>query len=149
MAADPTSTVIFISDNQSEIHRARQWSHDHGYSIKTFTSLQWQNGLSNPIFRSMLFANPDSQKRQASNVGQVVSFPETLKQSKASPSTSTIKEVEKLAIQEAICVFQGNLTKTALSLGIGRATLYRKVKLYNIDLSNMRSRRKIKALKAA
>ena len=147
--ADPTSTVIFISDNQNEIHRARQWSHDNGYAIKAFTKLQWQNGFSNPIFKSMLFTNPNSQQ-QKSNMGQIVSFPaESSKRSKASPSTSTIKEVEKLAIQEAICVFQGNLTKTALSLGIGRATLYRKVKLYNIDLSNMRSRRRIKTLKAA
>ena len=137
---NPNSTLIFISDNQDDIHKARQWSNEHNYNIKTFTSLQWQNGLSNPAFRSRFLATHHS-----STMGQVVPFPDNAsKQSEiASPSTSTIKDVEKVAIQEAIYVFKGNLTKTAASLGIGRATLYRKVKLYNIDLSRPRSQRKV------
>ena len=137
---NPNSTLIFISDNQSDIHKARQWSNEHNYNIKTFTSLQWQNGLSNPAFRSRFFTTPNL------NMGQVVPFPDSnTRQSEMTigPSTSTIKDVEKVAIQEAIYVFKGNLTKTAASLGIGRATLYRKVKLYNIDLSRPRSRRKV------
>ncbi len=137
---NPNSTLIFISDNQDDIHKARQWSNEYNYNIKTFTSLQWQNGLSNPAFRSRFFTTPNH-----SNMGQVVPFPDnTSKHSEATgPSTSTIKDVEKVAIQEAIYVFKGNLTKTAASLGIGRATLYRKVKLYNIDLSRPRSQRKV------
>ena len=138
---NPNSTLIFISDNQDDIHKARQWSNEHNYNIKTFTSLQWQNGLSNPSFRSR-FLTP----LEHSGMGQVVPFPDNSvsRQSETTaPSTSTIKDVEKVAIQEAIYVFKGNLTKTAASLGIGRATLYRKVKLYNIDLSRPRSQRKI------
>ena len=137
---NPNSTLIFISDNQSDIHKARQWANDNNYNIKTFTSLQWQNGLSNPAFRSRFLSTPNHL-----DMGQVVPFPDNSRQSEVttSSSTSTIKDVEKVAIQEAIYLFKGNLTKTAASLGIGRATLYRKVKLYNIDLSRPRNRRKV------
>lgn len=135
---NPNSTLIFISDNQSDIHKARQWSNEHNYNIKTFTSLQWQNGLSNPAFRSRFLSTPNHL-----NMGQVVPFPDGHSRQSEMTTTSTIKDVEKVAIQEAIYLFKGNLTKTAASLGIGRATLYRKVKLYNIDLSRPRSRRKV------
>ena len=135
---NPNSTLIFISDNQNDIHKARQWSNEHNYNIKTFTSLQWQNGLSNPAFRSRFLTTPDQSK-----MGQVVPFPDNTSRQSETTGPSTIKDVEKVAIQEAIYVFKGNLTKTAASLGIGRATLYRKVKLYNIDLSKPRSQRKV------
>ena len=135
---NPNSTLIFISDNQNDIHKARQWSNEHNYNIKTFTSLQWQNGLSNPAFRARFLTTSNY-----SEMGQVVPFPDSTSRQSETTGPSTIKDVEKVAIQEAIYVFKGNLTKTATSLGIGRATLYRKVKLYNIDLSRPRSQRKI------
>ena len=43
-----------------------------------------------------------------------------------------LKDVEKDAILFAIEHFNGNLSKTARALGIGRATLYRKLEQYNI-----------------
>ena len=55
----------------------------------------------------------------------VVFFPRRNKVSK-------MNELEALAIQQAIRTCNGNLTEAAKALGIGRATLYRKVKLYNI-----------------
>ena len=47
----------------------------------------------------------------------------------------TMDEMESTAIREAIFQFKGNLTEASKALGIGRATLYRKVKRYNIDTS--------------
>ena len=44
-------------------------------------------------------------------------------------------EVEKQAISDAIMECHGNLTEAARELGIGRATLYRKIKQYDIDVS--------------
>lgn len=140
------STVIFISDNQKSIHSARQWAYNHGYRIKTFTSQQWQNGLSNPKFieQCLTMSSP-----QVLTSGQVIPFPEPSarlgtkrSQVKALP---TINEIQKTAITEAIQRFHGNLTQTSLALGIGRATLYRKVKLYNINLSSLRKSKGVKA----
>ena len=41
----------------------------------------------------------------------------------------------------AIHAYRGNLTEAAKALGIGRATLYRKVKLYNIDPASARRKK--------
>lgn len=65
----------------------------------------------------------------------------------AAPSSNeakvhTINELEAVAIQNAIHNFDGNLTEAARALGIGRATLYRKVKQYNIDPSMARRSKK-------
>jgi len=44
----------------------------------------------------------------------------------------SLKQIETKAIQEALSYYQGNITMAAKSLGIGRNTLYRKIKDYNI-----------------
>ncbi len=44
----------------------------------------------------------------------------------------TLKELEKQAIAEALTEHRWNMTVTAFFLGIGRATLYRKIKRYNL-----------------
>jgi len=49
-----------------------------------------------------------------------------------SPPVTSIKEVEKERIIEAIRTLNGNLTKVASELGIGRSTLYRKMKRYGL-----------------
>jgi DNA-binding protein Fis len=44
----------------------------------------------------------------------------------------TLQQVEKLYIEFVIKSHKGNLTKAARTMGIGRATIYRKVKEYGI-----------------
>lgn len=44
-----------------------------------------------------------------------------------------LDEIESLAIQRAIMIANGNLTKVATSLGISRPTLYRKIKQYGLN----------------
>ncbi len=53
---------------------------------------------------------------------------------------SKINDLEAKAIRDAIHAYNGNLTEAARALGIGRATLYRKVKLYNINPASARRR---------
>jgi transcriptional regulator with PAS, ATPase and Fis domain len=43
-----------------------------------------------------------------------------------------LDDMERKAIQQAIAKHQGNLSKAALELGLGRATLYRKIKKYEL-----------------
>jgi len=54
---------------------------------------------------------------------------------------SKMNDLEAQAIEQAIHAYRGNLTEAAKALGIGRATLYRKVKLYNIDPSSARRKK--------
>ncbi|WP_120632727.1 sigma-54-dependent Fis family transcriptional regulator [Ruegeria sp. EL01] len=49
------------------------------------------------------------------------------------PANLDLHGIESVAIQRAIEQENGNLTKVALSLGISRPTLYRKISLYGLD----------------
>ncbi|NJL25847.1 MAG: hypothetical protein HC902_12195, partial [Calothrix sp. SM1_5_4] len=72
---------------------------------------------------------------------KILHFPQPGSGSDEDKKVRTINELESIAIENAIHEFGGNLTEAAKALGIGRATLYRKVKQYNIDPSNARKKR--------
>lgn len=57
--------------------------------------------------------------------GQVSCAPE---ESRSSNPVSTLEQIEKQAIREALQCFGGNISRTAQALGIGRNTLYGKLK---------------------
>ncbi|HEV2701273.1 MAG TPA: sigma-54 dependent transcriptional regulator [Steroidobacteraceae bacterium] len=48
-------------------------------------------------------------------------------------ATLNLEQLEKQAIQKAIAKHEGNLSKAAQSLGLGRTTLYRKMARYGIE----------------
>ncbi|MDY6984207.1 MAG: helix-turn-helix domain-containing protein, partial [Pseudomonadota bacterium] len=55
---------------------------------------------------------------------------------KAAPRESAslnLEDVEKETIQKALVKHQNNLSRTAAELGLGRATLYRKMSKYGIE----------------
>jgi len=54
-------------------------------------------------------------------------------QNSAEPETLNLRSLEKQAIQRAIAQHQGNLSKAAQALGLGRSTLYRKMMQYGIQ----------------
>jgi DNA-binding NtrC family response regulator len=49
------------------------------------------------------------------------------------PVTLNLEELEKQAIRTAIARHEGNLSKAAQSLGLGRTTLYRKMARYGLE----------------
>jgi DNA-binding NtrC family response regulator len=53
--------------------------------------------------------------------------------SPAEPATLNLEVLEKQAIQKAIAQHQGNLSKAAQALGLGRTTLYRKMTRYGLQ----------------
>lgn len=50
--------------------------------------------------------------------------------------TGTLRNMEQMLISDTLAANQGNMARSAKLLGISRATLYRKVKDYNIDTIN-------------
>ncbi len=48
------------------------------------------------------------------------------------PATTNLEELEELTIRKVVDKYQGNMSKVAKELGIGRTTLYRKLEKYGI-----------------
>lgn len=56
------------------------------------------------------------------------------------PPPTSLEEIEAEAIREALDYCQGNITMTARVLGIGRNTLYRKMKDYGVGIAALKKR---------
>ena len=48
----------------------------------------------------------------------------------------TLDEIERQTILQALEQHKGNLSQVAVSLGISRAALYRRLEKYNIEVSD-------------
>jgi len=57
---------------------------------------------------------------------------------KAAPVFNTLAQTEQREINRVLLFHKGNITTAAKILGIGRATLYRKVKQYRIDIPHLK-----------
>ena len=138
------STVILVSDDQAEIEKVRNFSQGHGLSLKVFSGTEWARGMNDPEFRKQVGGDvPSLTVGQApvDHGAKILPFPGTSAPAQDSSKVRTINELESMAIENAIHEYNGNLTEAAKALGIGRATLYRKVKQYNIDPSQARKKR--------
>lgn len=86
---------------------------------------------SNLVTQVQLFAQANGLALEVTN-SNVVAFPTT-------KPVQSIASVESDAIRTAITAHKGNLSEAAKTLGIGRATLYRKVKEYQINTKEYRN----------
>lgn len=132
------SILICVTDDLSVQNKAREFGLHNNITVNCYSSSQWTEGLENPSFRSQHHTEPVSLKPgvQNSGGGKVIQFPNVMGDKKV----ATMNELESEAIKNAIAEYRGNLTEAAKALGIGRATLYRKVKQYNIDPSFARGK---------
>jgi PAS domain S-box-containing protein len=80
--------------------------------------------LENIIQRSIVFAN--------SSILEPQHFPHEIRNMESTDSLKSLANMEKHTIEAAIRDNKGDLVATAKQLGIGRATLYRKIKRYGI-----------------
>lgn len=141
-------TMVFIvSDDAETAEKAKTALAPFGVTINTYGPGQWKDGLENSYFRSQLAVGLPSLVTGTSpleNRGNVLPFPGVTANTGGTVDASkvaTMNELESKAIENAILQFRGNLTEAAKALGIGRATLYRKVKQYQIDPSVARKKR--------
>ncbi len=130
------SMFIVVSDDQALIQKAQQFGQMHGVTVQVTSPEQWHATNSGEV--PSLVAG-----QSAVEGGKVLPFPGTnLGATNERRGVATINQLEASAIENAIGAFKGNLTEAAKALGIGRATLYRKVKQYNIDPSAARNKKK-------
>lgn len=134
--------LVIVSDDQTQISRVEQFAKSIGLECQVKSNADWERLVKTTSDVPSLVGggSVDSAK--------VLAFPGNTSggHSDGRKSVSTINQLESVAIENAIAAFRGNLTEAAKALGIGRATLYRKVKQYNIDPVAVRtSARKNKA----
>lgn len=126
------SKLIIVSDDPVVIHRGQEFAQTLGV----------QCDVQSPNFSSQALPSlVGGSGQMSSGVNNVLPFPTGGVSNSSAGGVATINDLEAQAIEKAIHSFRGNLTEAAKALGIGRATLYRKVKLYNIDPSQARRRR--------
>lgn len=140
------TVMIVVSDNQDTIENAKRYWENHDVTVQAYSTAQWREGLDNAFFRQQLMAGVPALAsglspltiEQTGGGGNVLQFPTPAVQSS---NVQKMEELEAHAIENAIVQYKGNLTEAAKALGIGRATLYRKVKQYHIDPSSARKKK--------
>ena len=114
------SKLILVSDQPSIIESVRLFANRYNLHLEVRSISQWQH-------------------QREKGFGKVLDLPE--KRNSQEKNIPTILEMESTVIRNAVFQLHGNLTGTSKALGIGRATLYRKLKQYNIDVKEARRRR--------
>ena len=147
------SFVYIVSENPEVVEKVKKSCEGQDVNFFNYSGPQWREGMENPFFRTQLtngvpalaagLTPVSNQGGGHQGTGNVVSFPTS-----ASGQTEKVQKMEDMearAIEAAIYQYKGNLTEAAKALGIGRATLYRKVKQYHIDPSQARRRKLVAA----
>jgi DNA-binding NtrC family response regulator len=137
--------MIVVSDNQETVDNAKKYWEQHDVTVQAYSSSQWREGLDNAFFRQQLVAGVPALISGNSPVttdggNNLIQFPTP---TASSSNVQKMEEMEAHAIENAIIQYKGNLTEAAKALGIGRATLYRKVKQYHIDPSAARKKKSV------
>ena len=129
------SKVIVVSDDHEVVQKARNFAYTMGLSLEIFSIAQWdeKNSEQSNAVQNLISG-------QAAGASNVIPFPAAGAAGKLK-KVKTINELESVAIENAIHEYRGNLTEAAKALGIGRATLYRKVKQYEIDTTLARRKK--------
>ena len=127
------SKVILISSDREIISTFSNKASQKGCQFEHYTEKEWesQNGPPNNL---LLF-----RKNQILPQGQTNWIP---------PQTS-LHEIQFETIKKTLLDMKGNISQVSKTLCIGRATLYRKIKEYDIDIDSIRkSAKKPSALAA-
>ena len=128
------TTMILVGDDRDQCEKIRSYGQSMGCAVEVYTPSEWQNKTSGGTPSLVTGSMPVHEG------AKILQFPQPSNNS-GEQKVRTINELESLAIENAIHEFGGHLTEAAKALGIGRATLYRKVKQYNIDPSLARRKR--------
>ncbi len=139
------SIVIMVSSNHDFVDNSKKQFEGQDCTVQTFSPEQWRTGLESPFFRQQLIQGVPALAGGANSMvsnspGQVLAFP-----SSNDSHVQKMDHMEAKAIENAILQYKGNLTEAAKALGIGRATLYRKVKQYQIDPAVARKKKAMAA----
>jgi transcriptional regulator with GAF, ATPase, and Fis domain len=135
------TSLFIVTDDREQAERIKNFGTGMGCTVKVYTTAEWAQ-QSGEVSEDMIPSLSAGSQPVTEEGGKVLQFRQPAPvQADVDGKVKTINELESIAIENAISEFGGNLTEAAKALGIGRATLYRKVKQYGIDPSQARRRK--------
>ncbi len=126
------SKIIVISSDPDLISEAKHLASEKSCSIECYTEQNWKH-KSRPF-----------EKNNVINIRRDAELPS------GKTNLKTLKplgEVQMDTIRQALYSMNGNVSRVSKALNIGRATLYRKIKDHDVDLSDIRNPKKTVPLK--
>lgn len=121
--------LIFISSSLADIEKVKEFAKNNDYSLKHYSKEEWKSSSENQLENA---SNHNNAIGTADHNFSIVQLPN------ANHSLQTMNEIKVEAIRMALLRARGNASKAAEMLQIGRATLYRKIKEFGVNLESMR-----------
>lgn len=117
------SKIIIISSNRRFISETTDWAVQKSCQVEHYTEQEWKN------------KRIQTENDNVISISKGVTLPAGRTPLK---SLKPLGEVQMETIRQALYSMNGNISRVSKALNIGRATLYRKIKDYDIDLSEIR-----------
>ena len=115
--------LIFVGKDQLMIKKARKFSQDNKILFHHYSEEDWAT-----------LEEIDQYIQEEELSKQIVSLPV------GKANISSLSEMEADTIKKALKHVNGNMAKAARSLKIARATLYRKIEMYGLNLKKQREK---------
>lgn len=115
------SQIILISDKMSEVEKLENLSKKNKWLFSVYTPEEWSSRSD----EAFLFHNEESSQK-------TLSLPSGYR------PIFSLDEIEAYIIEKVLGICNGNTSKAARLLRIGRATLYRKIEKLGIELQYLR-----------
>ena len=120
--------LIFISSSLADIEKIKEFAKNNNYSLEHYSKEEWKNNSENQYEKGLKNTDAGLNNHNFS----IVPIPSM------NHSLQTMNEIKVEAIRMALLKARGNASKAAEMLQIGRATLYRKIKEFGVNLESMR-----------
>ena len=120
--------LIFISDSLLDIEMVKKFAQANQFCIEHYSRAEWNQKQQSP--------SSATEQYPRNMMSLLPPFP-TITDDTQNLDRS-FKKIKEVAVKQALLRFGGNASQTAKALQIGRSTLYRIVKQYNIDIRSIR-----------
>ena len=113
--------ITFIGGTKLQIKKMEKFAKDNHFEFQTYTHDEWAT-----------FEEIDQYIQEEELSKQVINLPV------GTNTVSSLDELESEAIRKVLLNFNGNVIKAAQTLKIARATIYRKMERYGLNLKKKR-----------
>ena len=123
------SKIIFVSDSPMDREFVEDFAKNNQYAVECYSNKEWKKQTWNGSLPST-----GDDREYSEPIDNMIPF----SIANNSAGFNTIESVTTEAIKKALIISNGNASKAAGMLKIGRATLYRKIKQLGFDLESLR-----------